>query len=524
MRVDELLRQDFGTLSELIRAHAEADPGHPALILDERTLDYRALDGLMDRVAAALQRDGVKPGEVIATSAGTSLEYAAVFLGALRAGLAVAPLAPDSSATGLAAMVADAGAKIFFLDRGVGESLGEVAKTIAVPRIALDDTADAGAPLSAWLAPQGARPEPVAVQPDWPFNIIYSSGTTGTPKGIVMPHAYRWAHVTLFANLGYGPDAVTLVSIPLYSNMTLSSFLPALSLGSTVVLMRKFDAGRYLELSHRHRVTHSMMVPVQVQRIMARPDFDDYDLSSFRMKSCGSAPFPAALKADVLARWPGGLVEYYGMTEGGGVCSLIASEHPHKLHTVGKPAPNHDMRVIDEQGRELPRGEIGEIVGRSATMMVGYHNLPEKTAEAEWFDAEGRRFIRSGDTGRFDEDGFLILLDRKKDMIISGGFNVYPSDVEAILRGHPDVAECAVFGVPSERWGETPVAVVVPRVGSAAASADAEAMRAWTNQQLGKAQRLSALRLVGSLPRSDIGKVLKRQLRSDWVASGAAAG
>src|SRR5690606_6965942 len=157
------------------------------------------------------------------------------------------------------------------------------------------------------------------------------------------------------------------------------------------------------------------------------------------------------LKAEVLARWPGGLTEYYGMTEGGGVCALAAHEHPDKLHTVGRPAPGHDMRVIDDEGRELPRGEVGEIVGRSGLMMAGYHNLPEKTAEAEWFDAEGRRYIRSGDSGRFDEDGFLVLLDRKKDMIISGGFNVYPSDIEALVRTHPAVAEVAAFGIPSER-------------------------------------------------------------------------
>jgi acyl-CoA synthetase (AMP-forming)/AMP-acid ligase II len=258
-----------------------------------------------------------------------------------------------------------------------------------------------------------------------------------------------------------------------------------------------------------------MMVPVQFQRIMAHPQFGQFDLSSFRTKSCGSAPFPAGLKADVLARWPGGLTEYYGMTEGGGVCVLPANEYPDKLHTVGKPAPGHDMRVIDEDAHELPRGSIGEIVGRSGTMMAGYHNLPAKTAEVEWFDAEGRRFIRSGDVGRFDEDGFLVLLDRKKDMVISGGFNVYPSDIEAVMRTHPDVVDVAVFGVPSERWGETPVACAVLRDGAETSS---EQLLAWINDRLGKPQRLSAMHVVDGLPRSDIGKVLKRQLRDSYGA------
>jgi acyl-CoA synthetase (AMP-forming)/AMP-acid ligase II len=283
-----------------------------------------------------------------------------------------------------------------------------------------------------------------------------------------------------------------------------------LALGGTAILMAKFDVLAYLELAQRERVTHTMLVPVQYQRIMAAPEFGRYDLSSFRMKQCTSAPFAAALKADVLARWPGALVEIYGMTEGGGTCLLPAHEFPHKLHTVGRPAPGHDVRVIDDAGRELPPGAAGEIVGHSPAMMIGYHKRPEQTRAAEWFDATGKRFIRTGDIGRFDEDGFLVLLDRKKDLIISGGFNVYPSDLEAVLAAHPAVAEVAVVGVASERWGETPVAFVTPKP---AATVDPEALLAWANARLGKTQRLAALRVIDQLPRSAIGKVLKRELR-----------
>jgi acyl-CoA synthetase (AMP-forming)/AMP-acid ligase II len=274
--------------------------------------------------------------------------------------------------------------------------------------------------------------------------------------------------------------------------------------------MPKFDAADYLALAERHRVTHTMLVPVQYQRLMAHPDFDKHDLSSFRFKFSTSAPFGAALKADVLKRWPGGLVEFYGMTEGGGTCILEAHLHPDKLHTVGQPAEGSDIRLIDESGREVAHGEAGEVVGHSAGMMVGYHRQPEKTREAEWFDPAGKRFIRTGDIGRFDEEGFLTLFDRKKDMIISGGFNIYPSDLEAVLRGHAAVAEAAVVGVPSEQWGETPVAFVVRRAGD---ETSAEALLQWTNAQLGKTQRLARLHLIDGLPRSAIGKVLKRELR-----------
>jgi acyl-CoA synthetase (AMP-forming)/AMP-acid ligase II len=324
----------------------------------------------------------------------------------------------------------------------------------------------------------------------------------------------RWTHVQRASTYGYGSQAVTLISTPLHSNTTLVSFLPALALGGTVVLMARFDAGRYLALAERHRVTHTMLVPVQYQRLLAHPDFARRDLASFRAKFCTSAPFAVELKREVLARWPGGLIEFYGMTEGGGTCVLMCHEHPDKLHTVGRPAPGHDIRVIDETGRELARGAVGEVVGHSPGMMTGYHNRPEATAAAEWFDAEGKRYIRTGDIGRFDDDGFLLLLDRRKDMIISGGFNVYPSDLEAILRAHPDVLEVAVVGMPSAQWGETPVAFVVRASGAAV---DADALREWANAKLGKLQRLAAVRVLDALPRSPIGKILKRELRSRYA-------
>ncbi|HNL42317.1 MAG TPA: AMP-binding protein, partial [Ottowia sp.] len=385
-----------------------------------------------------------------------------------------------------------------------------------LPRVSLDGVAP-GRAFADWLAPVGAPPAPVALVPEAPFNIIYSSGTTGTPKGIVQSHGMRWMHVRRGAVYDYGPHGVTLLSTPLYSNTTLVVFFPTLGYGGAVVLMPKFDALRYLQLAQQHRVTHTMLVPVQYQRIMALPQFGAFDLSAFRVKFCTSAPFSAALKADVLARWPGGLTEFYGMSEGGGTCILDAHLHPDKLHTVGRPAQGHDIRLIDEQGREVASGEAGEVVGHSPGMMTGYHNQPDKTREAEWFDAAGKRFIRTGDVGRFDAEGFLTLLDRRKDMIISGGFNIYPSDLEAQLRQHPAVADVAVVGVPSERWGETPVAFVVPQPGQAV---EAAALMHWFNQRAGKTQRLADLHLLPELPRSPIGKVLKRDLRDGYGRTG----
>ena len=505
--------KDFGVIADAVRLHAQAEPARPALVCGDERLDYAGLDALMDRIAAGLQRDGLKPGDAIALCATMSMPYAAVFLGALRAGVVVAPLAPGSTTASLAGMLKDAEARLFFIDAGVAAGLAPPDDD-APPRIALDDSV-AGRALADWLAPIGARPRPVTPGPLWPFNIIYSSGTTGEPKGIVQGHGMRWAHVRRGASYGYGPRAVALLSTPLYSNTTLTVFFPAIAWGGCVVLMPKFDVLGYLGLAQLHRVTHTMLVPVQYQRLMAHPRFREFDLSNYRFKFSTSAPFGAALKADVLQRWPGGLVEFYGMTEGGGTCILEAHEHPDKLHTVGRPGPGHDIRLIDEAGREVAAGEAGEVVGHSPGMMIGYHHQPQKTREAEWYDTAGKRFIRTGDVGRFDEQGFLTLFDRKKDLVISGGFNIYPSDLEAVLKQHPAVADAAVVGVPSEQWGETPVAFVVIAAGAAI---DAAGLLPWANAQLGKTQRLQDLRFIDELPRSAIGKVLKRELRQLYLA------
>ena len=477
-----MLPADFTPLADLVAQHARFRGAHAALIDGERRFTWAEVDALVTRAAAAFIREGLGRGDVVAICAAATAEYLLLWLGALRAGIAVAPIAPSTTPEARAAMVADSGAAITF-----------------------DDTALAA--FDGWIAREGVVAPRTEIRPADPFNLIYSSGTTGTPKGIVQPHGMRWAHIQRGLAQGYGRDAITLVSTPLYSNTTLVSVFPTLGLGGTIVLLPKFAPEAFLELSERHGVTHAMLVPVQYRRLMADPGFGRHDLSSYRAKFCTSAPFAPELKAEVLARWPGGLTEYYGMTEGGGTCILRCHERPDKLATVGQPAAGSDIRLIDDEGRELPPGATGEVVGRSPAMMVGYHNRAEATAAAEWYDPTGLRFIRTGDVGRFDEDGFLALVDRKKDMIISGGFNIYPSDLEAVLARHPQVIDAAVVAARSDRWGETPAAFVVARRG-----AEAQEIRDWANARLGSMQRLAAVTLVDVLPRSEIGKVLKREL------------
>ena len=311
----EYAARSFGTFAELFALQARARRDHVAIVCDGEHITYQALDALADRVSAGLLRDGVLPGGVVAICAASSIAYAAVFIGTLRAGAVISPLAPSATPAQLRAMIADSGATHLFADQAVAEHLAPVADLMAAKRIALDPGA-AGAAFDSWLPVGGPPPKPVEVSPDQAFNIIYSSGTTGTPKGIVQPHSMRWNHVGRLG--GYGADAVTIVSTGLYSNTTLVSFLPALGTGGTVVLMPKFEARAFLELSEKHHATHAMLVPVQYRRILDVPDFDRFDLSHYELKFATSAPFSAELKAEVLRRWPGGLIEYYGMTEGGG--------------------------------------------------------------------------------------------------------------------------------------------------------------------------------------------------------------
>lgn len=503
MTIKDYVALESGTVEGLFTLQAAAHAEKTAIICEGEQVSYAELDRVADRVATALQRDGVQPKGVVAICAGSSIAYIATILGILRAGAVVAPLPAAATAAQLSAMVADCGASHLFQDSDVSFRVD-----VSVRNIAFDNTGR-GDPFAAWLAPEGARPAKVGIDPDQPFNIIYSSGTTGTPKGIVQSQRMRWFIALRTDPPGYTPEAITILSTPLYSNTTLTSLIPTLAGGGTIVLMPKFDARRFLQLCEEHRVNVAMLVPVQYRRILDVPDFDAFDLTAFHTKFATSAPFSAELKAEVLRRWPGGLIEYYGMTEGGGSCMLAAHEHPDKLHTVGQPIFGNDMKVIDEAGRILPPGSHGEIVGRSVTMMSGYHNLPEKTQEALWVSPEGLSYVRTGDLGMVDADGFFTLVGRKKDMIISGGMNIYPIDLERALLSNPAVEEAAVVGAPSPEWGETPVAFVTIKH---QASANAAEIRSLANAGLGKMQRITEVRIIDSLPRSAIGKVLKREL------------
>ncbi len=502
-----LLNEPFGSYFAVFDRWAQLQPNAIALRDAGGELNWAQMCDRVERIAAQLVASGLERGQAVAILGTSTKTYALVFLAAVRAGGVAAPLTTSASPDQLAAMLADSGARHLFIDRAKLNELGDGFGG-AMERIVLDEDLDT------WMPPAGTRAPAFTAEPGEAFNIIYSSGTTGTPKGIVHSHGMRWRQfaTTATAWLHAGLPIRSIASTPLYSNTTMVAFLPALLAGGSVRVMGKFDTLEWLTHAQADRNTITMLVPVQYRRLMDEPRLSDFDLSAMALKYCTSAPFPADLKRTVLDRMPGALIEIYSMTEGGVVCLLAAHESPDKLHTVGRPAPGSELKVLDDADHEVPPGTAGNLVGRSHTMMSGYKNQPGKTQDGYWTDpATGEVWQRMGDIGRVDADGFVELVGRAKDMIISGGFNIYPIDLEIELAKEGDVIEAAVIGVPSRRWGETPVGFVTLRDDAR----DVGAIREAVNARLGKTQRLAQLHEIEEMPCSHIGKLLKTDLRDE---------
>jgi acyl-CoA synthetase (AMP-forming)/AMP-acid ligase II len=358
-------------------------------------------------------------------------------------------------------------------------------------------------------AASDAEIEGIAISGDDPYNIIYSSGTTGLPKGIVLSHFVRAKYgMTYAAAYRFTPESIALHTGALVFNGAFLTMMPSFFLGSTFIVHRKFEPEMFIETVFREKVTHAKMVPSQIVAILNSPRFDPEKLQSLEMIGSVGAPLHMEHKELLNYHLPGRFYELYGLTEGF-MTILDKEDYPRKPASVGVPPPFYEMRIVDGEGNDLPPNEIGEIIGRSPQMMSGYYKQPALTANTI---RDG--WLHSGDLGYVDEDGFLYLVDRAKDMIISGGVNVYPRDIEEVIVTHPAVMEAAVFGVPSEKWGETPLAAVILKEGETVSE---ESLREWVNERVGaRYQQLSEVTFMEAFPRSAAGKTLKRLMRDPY--------
>jgi long-chain acyl-CoA synthetase len=510
------------TVADIVRHHGRTRPDRVALYFEGQSVSYGELDRRANRVAQGLIAAGIKPQARIAILAKNDLAFFELWFGATKAGAVLVPVNFRLAPPEIAYVVNDAKAELLFVGHDFYPVIEKVRGDLVGVRrvVALHGEHPEWPGYAAWVGAQEARDPALPLAAGDVAIQMYTSGTTGQPKGAQLSHANLLALMpSAIARVGRWHERdVSLVCMPLFHIGGSGWALLALYRGVPNLVTRDFEPAAILRLIAEYRVTKVLFVPAMLLFLLQAPQCVDSDFSSLELIVYGASPAPLDLLRNALRTFRCALGQLYGLTEStGGITYLAAEDHGEhaieRMRSCGTPLDGVEIKVVDVGGQELPPGQVGEVICRTPQVMLGYWNLPEATARVI---RDG--WLHTGDAGYRDKDGYLYIYDRIKDMIISGGENIYPAEVESALFGHPAVADVAVIGVPDEEWGEAVKAIVVRKLG---ASLGADELIGFARERIAAYKVPRSVDFLAALPRNPSGKILKRELRKPYWASRA---
>lgn len=496
---------------DMLRRSAERFPQKPAILWDSNALTYRALDDAANRLANALIAHGIAKGTKVGIISRNRTEYGICFFGVARSGAVLVNVSVLYAPDELVYVLDKADLELLFYEDLFAEKVDAVRDRLPKLRETVRIASDDNDQFSRFYESSPADLPAIEIHEDDPFCMTYTGGTTGRPKGVLVSHRNRsvTAHTVMVEEAIDERDVVGIAT-PMFHVAALNiMFQPAILAGATTTLLSKWDPGDFGDMARRTGMTAAFMVPTQVSMVVSDPQFDAAKFPRWRKLSFAGAPMPDWVQHKVLEVLPDvKMTQIYGQSEMGVLTSLRHWYLPERLGSVGRQAYNVDVAVIDQDGHPVAPGEIGEIVSRGDNVMLEYYDEPEQTA-AFWRHG----WAHTDDVGTIDEDGFITLVDRSKDMIISGGENVYPKEIENAIYDHKAVAECAVFGIPDDKWGEVPAAYVCLKDNAELSEQDLVAHCA---ARLAQFKRPRIVKFVDDFPKTPIGKIQKNILREPY--------
>jgi long-chain acyl-CoA synthetase len=506
----------IATIADIARVHAVERPDAIALVAGERAMTFAELDASSNRAAQALRAAGVGFGDRVAFVEKNGVEFFEILCGAAKLGAVMVPLNWRLTPSEMQHIINDADARVVVVgDEFFGHLAAIEDQLTRVEAMIAIGAHDRWPAYDDWLAAHDTENPSVTTASDDVAFLMYTSGTTGVPKGVMLTNGNYLCKATGIAQRWrFDAESVNLAVMPMFHMAGSGWALVGLCEGARTVVLRDVDPLAILDSVARHHITNMLLVPVVIQRLLATPGVDEVDFSSLRSIVYGASPITDDVLMKALARFECDVSQVYGLTETTGSITQLDNHDPAHLRSCGKPYPWVQVRIVDDSGLDVPRGRIGELWTRSAQNMRGYWNNPAATAATVTADG----WLKTGDAGYVDDEGYVYLQDRVKDMIVSGGENVYPTEVENVLMSHPDVADVAVIGVPHPTWGEAVKAVVVPVKNTAGSALTEAGLIAYARGRLAGFKLPKSVEFAETLPRNPSGKLLKRALRAPYWA------